>query len=138
MTEPLLLARNFMETYADGDADCLLACVADDWVLHEEDGNTTTTAEIAEITRSHADAFPDKCLEYLQELVDGSRVAQHVRFTLVHTGRYRDLEPTGKHVVLDEMIFHRFSDDVISESWRMIYPAGVYALLKDEPPQARG
>jgi predicted ester cyclase len=55
---------------------------------------------------------------------------------LVHSGRYHDLEPTGKHVVLYEMIFQRFDGGVISESWRMIYPDGVYALLKDQavPP----
>ena len=120
-----------METYAAGDADGLLACVADDWVLHEEDGSTTTRADIAEITRSHTEAFPEKGLEYLHELVDQSHVAQHVRFTLVHSGRYRDLEPTGKRVVLYEMIFHRFDTGVIQESWRMTYPDGVYALLTD-------
>jgi predicted ester cyclase len=52
--------------------------------------------------------------------------------TLVHSGLYHGLEPTGKRVVLYEMIFHRFSDDVISESWRMIYPDGVYAALTDD------
>jgi predicted ester cyclase len=125
-----------MENYRDGDADGLLTCVADDWVLHEEDGTTTTRADIAVITDRHADAFPEKSLEYLLELLDGSHVAQHVRFTLVHSGRYHDLEPTGKHVVLYEMIFQRFDGGVISESWRMIYPDGVYALLKDQavPP----
>jgi hypothetical protein len=28
------VARQFMETYADGDAEALLACLTDDWVLH--------------------------------------------------------------------------------------------------------
>jgi predicted ester cyclase len=129
MTEPVAVARKFMETYAAGDADGLLACLMDDWVLHEEDGSTTTRADIAEITRSHAEAFPEKSLEYLHELADGSHVAHHVMFTLIHSGPYHDLEPTGKHVVLGEMIFHRFNGDVISESWRMTYPDGVYALL---------
>jgi hypothetical protein len=27
------------------------------------------------------------------------------------------------------MIFHRFAWDLISESWRMTYPDGVYAAL---------
>jgi predicted ester cyclase len=87
---------------------------------------------MADVTRSHADAFPEKTLEYLHELVDRNHVAHHVMITLVHSGLYHGLEPTGKRVVLYEMIFHRFSDDVISESWRMIYPDGVYAALTDD------
>jgi hypothetical protein len=89
VAEPVEVARKFMETYAAGDADELLSCLADGWVLHEEDGSTTTPAGIAEITRSHAEAFPQKSLEYLHELADGSHVAQHVMFTLVHSARTR-------------------------------------------------
>jgi predicted ester cyclase len=55
----------------------------------------------------------------------------YVRFTLVHSGRYHDLEPTGRQVELWEMIFHRFENDLIAESWRMTYPDGMYAALTD-------
>jgi predicted ester cyclase len=120
-----------METYADGDADGLLACLADNWVLHEEDGGQTSRADVAEITRIHGDAFPEKEIAWLQELVDGDRVAHHVRFRLLHSGRYHDLEPTGRRVELTEMIFHRFQNGVIAESWRMTYPDGLYPLLTE-------
>jgi predicted ester cyclase len=124
-----LVARRFMEAYSAGDSDGLLACLSNDWVLHEEDGGTSSRADLAEITRSHAGAFPEKEIEWLHELVDGNRVAHHVRFVLVHSGRYGDLDPTGKRVQLWEMIFHRFDNDVIAESWRMTYPDSVYSLL---------
>ncbi len=116
------VARQFMETYADGDSDALLVCLAYDWVLHEEDGSTTSRSDLAEITRTHATAFPEKQIEWVHELVNGDLVAHYVRFTLVHSGRYHDLEPTGKQVELWEMIFHRFENDLIAESWRMTYP----------------
>jgi predicted ester cyclase len=103
--------------------------LSEEWSLHEEDGSTTTRADTAEITRSHAESFPEKSLEYLHELVDGDHVAQHVRFMLFHSGRYQDLEATGRRVVLYEMIFHRLDGDVIAESWRMTFPDSVYALL---------
>jgi len=67
--------------------------------------------------------------EWVHELVDGSTVAHHVRFSVVHSGRYHDLEPTGKRLELSEMIFQRFDRDLISESRRMTYPEGVYATL---------
>jgi hypothetical protein len=34
-----------------------------------------------------------------------------------------------KRVELSEMTFHQFDRDLISESWRMTYPDGVYAAL---------
>jgi predicted ester cyclase len=123
------VARAFMETYADGDADGLLECLTEDWVLHEEEGSATSREVIAEITRSHAESFPEKTFEFLQEVIDGNHVAHHVTFALVHSGRYRDLEPTGKRVVLAEMIFHRFENDLIAESWRMTFPDSVYRAL---------
>ncbi len=126
------VARQFMETYADGDSDALLVCLAYDWVLHEEDGSTTSRSDLAEITRTHATAFPEKQIEWVHELVNGDLVAHYVRFTLVHSGRYHDLEPTGRQVELWEMIFHRFENDLIAESWRMTYPDGVYAALTDK------
>jgi predicted ester cyclase len=126
------VARRFIETYADGDAEALLACLTGDWVLHEEDGSTSSRSDLADITRSHAAAFPEKRIEWLQELVNGDRVAHHVRFTLVHSGRYHDLDPTGREVELWEMIFHRFDHELIAESWRMTYPDGVYAALTDD------
>jgi hypothetical protein len=85
-----------MDTYRTGDVDGLLACLSDEWLLHEEDGSTTTRAVIAEITRNHAEAFPDKSLEYLHELVDGDHVAQHVSFTLFHSGRYQGPRGDGE------------------------------------------
>ncbi|MGZ4144668.1 MAG: ester cyclase [Actinomycetota bacterium] len=123
------MARQFLETYAHGDAEGLLNCLTGDWVLHEEDGTTSSRSDLAEITRSHAKSFPEKQIEWLAELADGDRVAHYVRFTLVHSGRYRDLEPTGRHIELWEMIFHRFDGELIAESWRMTYPGGVYEAL---------
>src|SRR5215213_10144832 len=128
--ENLAVARRWMETYRDGDAEGLLACLADEGRLHEEDGSTTSRDDIAEITRAHADAFAEKILEYRHEVTMGASVAHHVRFVLIHTGRYHDLQPTGAHVELSEMIFHQFEDGRIAESWRMTFPDSVYSALK--------
>lgn len=125
----LEVARAFMQTYADGDSAGLLALLTDDWRLHEADGSLTSRELLAEITDTHRVAFADKHFEFLQELEDGDVVAHHARFSLRHTGRYHDLEPTGRTAVLSEMIFHRFRGGLIAESWRMTYPDGVYDQL---------
>jgi hypothetical protein len=91
------VARRFMETYDRGAAEGLLACLTDEWVLHEEDGSITSRSDLADITRSHADAFPEKRIEWLSEVADDNGIAQHVRFTLVHSGVYHDLDrPAGR------------------------------------------
>jgi hypothetical protein len=56
---PLVIAREFMEAYRRGDADVLVACLDEGWVLHEEDGSETHRADLADITRGHAEAFPE-------------------------------------------------------------------------------
>jgi ketosteroid isomerase-like protein len=127
--ENVAVARHWMETYRDGDVEGLLACLADEWLLHEEDGSTTSRDVIAEITRAHAHAFAEKTLEYRHEVAMGKCVAHHVGFVLVHTGRYHDLEPTGARVELSEMVFHRFEAGCIAESWRMTFPDGIYKAL---------
>ena len=52
------VARQFMTTYADGDAEALLACLDEDWVLHEEDGSNTSCSDLAEITRRPRGRLP--------------------------------------------------------------------------------
>jgi len=130
------IARAFMSTYAEGDADGLLGCLLPGWVVHERDGSASSADDLAEITREHAAAFPLKRFEYLQELEQGDRVAQFVRFTLVHSGDYAGMAPTGREVELFEMIFHRFEQGLISESWRMTYPDSVREALADGEPGA--
>jgi len=74
------LARRCIETYAVGDARGFLACLTDDWQLHDADGRISTRAAVAEITRLHGQAFPEKKVEYVHEVAEGA-VAQHVLFT---------------------------------------------------------
>jgi C-1 hydroxylase len=123
-----------MSTYADGDAVGLLGCLLPGWVLHERDGSISTAEDLAEITRVHAAAFPEKRFEYLQELEQGDRVAHFVQFTLVHSGAYAGIPPTGREVELSEMIFHRFERGLMAESWRMTYPDSVREALVDGAP----
>lgn len=124
------VARRFHETYRDGDAAGLLACLGPGWVVHEADGSTSSAEDLAEITRVHAAAFPEKSLEFVHDIERGDLIAQFVRYRLVHTGMYFELDPTNRTVELSEMIFHRFVDDRIAESWRLTYPLGMSAALR--------
>ena len=125
-------ARTFWTAYAAGDTEALLSVLAEDWTLHDADGTTSGRDEMADVTDKHRVGFPEKQVEFLHELVDDWQVAHHVRLTLVHSGPYYDLEPTGKRVQLMEMFFHRMPGTRIEESWRMTWPEGVYVLLTQD------
>ena len=130
--ENIETARRFMETYAVGDPEGFVACLADNWLMHEASG-TSSAADLAEITRLHAIGFPEKQVEYMQELAQDDLVAQHVRFTCVHTGPYFDLEPSGKQIRLAEMIFHRMENGRIAESWRLTFGGTFYEQVSGHP-----
>ncbi len=122
-----------METYAVGDPDSFVACLTDDWLMHEADGGTSTAADLAEITLRHRVGFPEKQVEYVQEVAQGDLVAQYVLFTTTHSGPYFDLEPTGKQIRLAEMIFHRMENGRIAESWRLTHGGSFYEQISGRP-----
>lgn len=127
------IARRFMETYVVGDADGFLACLTDDWQMHEADGEISTGADLAELTRLHKIGFPDKEVEYLHELAQGDVVAQSLLLTATHSGPYFDLEPTGKQIRFSEMIFHRMANGRVAESWRITHPGSFYEEITGRP-----
>lgn len=57
--------------------------------------------------------------------------------TATHTGRYLDVEPTGKQVRIVEMMIHRMRDGRIAESWEVTYGAGFYEQLTGRPAPKR-
>lgn len=126
------IAHKWHEAYRDGDSAGFLATLAPGWVMHEAGGETSTAADLAENTERHRESFPGKELVYVHEVAERELVAQFVRYVFVHTGPYFDLEPTGRRVEFEEMVFHRFADGRIAESWRLTYPASMYAALTSD------
>jgi predicted ester cyclase len=81
-------------------------------------------------------AFPDKHTEIVQELVEGDLLAQRTITIATHTGRYFDLEPTGRTVRLHEINIHRMVGARIAETWIAVSaPGGFYKQLsgRDAP-----
>jgi predicted ester cyclase len=130
-TPHLLIARQWHEAYRHGDVDRFLACLAPGWLMHEAGGTISTSSDLAEITRLHHAAFPDKQLTLELEVAADDLVAQRATYVFVHTQPYFDIEPTGRRVEFEEMVFHRFQDGRIVESWRLTHPASLYEALSD-------
>ena len=60
-------------------------------------------------------AFPDWRVRRIQLVVEDDRIAAHLRSSGTHTGPFRGLAPTGRHVNAAEFAFYRVVNGRITE-----------------------
>ncbi len=60
-------------------------------------------------------AFPDWRVRRIQLVVEEDRIAAHMRASGTHTGRYRGVAPTGRHVNVAEFAFYRLVNGRVTE-----------------------
>ena len=131
------LLRRAWAAYDQGDEEGFAACLTDDWREHGADGTGATTLDDERPTmRLHKIAFPDKHTEIHRIVADEFTVACHCTITATHSGPYLDAEPTGKRLVLHEMMFNRVENGRFSETWGMVDGPGFYEQITGrEPPE---
>jgi predicted ester cyclase len=126
------LLRRAWAAYDRGDIEGFAACLTDDWREYgpggEDDGFHTLDDERSTMA-AHRIAFPDKHTEIRLIVADDEVVACHCTVTATHTGRYFDLEPTGRKLVTHEMMFNRVRDGRLAETWAMTAGPGFYRQL---------
>lgn len=128
------LLKRAWAAFARGDEEKFAACLTPDWCEHgtDNDGVGRLYGE-REAMRAHRVAFPDMHAEIHQIVADDTTVACYCTVRATHTGRYFDLEPTGKTIVLREMMFNRVRDGRLSETWAMVDTPGFYEQLTGRP-----
>lgn len=133
MTHPNIeLLRRAWAAYDKGDVEAFAACLSDDWRESGPRGPQAGFATLEDERRTmelHRVAFPDKHTEIHTAVADDDVVGCHCTVTATHTGRYLDLEPTGKRVVVYEMMFNRVRDGRVVETWAMTDGDGFYEQL---------
>jgi len=87
--ENIELLQRAWAAYDQGDEEGFAACLTPDWREYgpSGSGDGATLEDERPTMRLHREAFPDK-----------------------HTGPYLDLAPTGKKVVVHEMMFNEVRD----------------------------
>jgi predicted ester cyclase len=135
--ENIELLRRAWDAYDRGDADSFAACLTNDWREYDGAGEVATIDEERPTMAAHQVAFPDKHTEIHRVVADDELVACHCTTTATHTGRYLDLEPTGKRVVLHEMMFNRVQDGRLAETWAVVEGSGFYEQITGRPAPAR-
>ena len=124
------LVRRAWAAYNQGDAEGFAACLTDDWRESEPGTEGFVTLEDERPTMAlHRTAFPDKHTEIHLIMADDEMVACYCTVTATHTGKYFDAEPTGKRLVVHEMMFNRVRDGRVATTWAMTAGPGFYEQL---------
>jgi predicted ester cyclase len=132
------LLRRAWAAYDRGDVEGFAACLTDDWREYDAAGGATATLEDERPTMEHhRSAFPDKHTEIHLIVADEDTVACHCTVTATHTGKYFDVEPTGRRLIVHEMMFNRVRDGRVAETWAMTGGVGFCTQLTGrEAPDA--
>jgi predicted ester cyclase len=125
-----LLRRGYI-AWATFDEETFVACTAPTWRDLDGAGNEVDNRDNAVANmRRHRVAFPDQRLEFHDILGDGELVATFCTLTATHTGKYFDVEPTGRAVRSHSLAIHRVVDGQVVESRTMYDGPGFLAQLK--------
>jgi predicted ester cyclase len=129
------LLRRAWAAYDSGDEQGFAACLTEDWVEYDAAGIASSNLDDElQAMRLHTVGFPDKHTEIHRVIADETSVACHCTVTATHTGRYFDAPPTGKRVVLHEMMFNRVRDGRLCETWGIVDGPGFYQQITGRPP----
>lgn len=127
------LLRRAWAAYDRGDEEGFAACLSDDWREYDTQGNYGTLEDERRTMRLHRVAFPDKRTEIHRIVANADLVACQCSTSATHTGRYLDLEPTGKRVLIHEMMFNRVRDGRLCETWAITDGPGFYEQITGKP-----
>ena len=126
------LLRRAWAAYTRGDIEAFASCLTDDWREYGPEGEAggfVTLEDERPTMEAHKLAFPDKRTEILQIVADDEMVGCICTVSATHTGRYFDVQPTGKRLVVHEMMFNRVRDGRVATTWAMTAGLGFYEQL---------
>ena len=107
--------RRFIdEVINPGDSDQMDKFVATDYIYN---GVHVGSEGYRQNHMSIRAAFPDFHVAIERIIGDDDIVAVDMIWSGTHTGRYRGIEPTGKHVAWRSTQFRRFANGMAAEGW---------------------
>ena len=109
-----------MAAWNGGPVDVVEQYGADTVVFHHGGQTMTTTfAELKGLIVHWLEAFPDFRMHVDEIITEGDVTAVRMRYEGTHKGVWFGNEPTGKRVLVDEMMFFRFEDGLLVEAWEV-------------------
>jgi predicted ester cyclase/uncharacterized membrane protein YeaQ/YmgE (transglycosylase-associated protein family) len=130
------LLRRAWAAHDCGDLEAFSACLTEDWREYDAKGNAVTLDDEAQTMEMHLVAFPDKHTKIHDVVASADIVACRCTTRATHLGKYLDVEPTGKTVTSEEMMFNRIRDGRICATWSMTHGPGFDEQVSGRSTQA--
>jgi predicted ester cyclase len=123
------LMRRAWSAYDCGDEQEFAACLTDDWLEYDSQGNSASLDVELKTMRLHKQAFPDKKTVIHRIVADDEWVACQSTTTATHTGSYLGINPTGKELIQHEMMFNQVRGGKLCASWAILDGAGFHEQI---------
>jgi predicted ester cyclase len=94
-----------------GDEAAFMACFSEGWREYHPSGEPATLDDARASMRVHTTI--DRII------AEGDLVVTHSRSEATHTGAYFGVAPSGRRVMIHEMLINRLVDGRIVESWQI-------------------
>jgi len=130
------LVRRYLAAFNERDRETLRELLAEDVVEHGTHEELQGVEAIESFLDEQFRAFPDYSGTTEAMVAEGDTVA--VRYTVrgTHTGKYRNVDPTGHTVEWTGMGFYRIEDGRIAEIWLEADRLGLLDQLEVLDPPA--
>lgn len=113
----MALLRRAWAAFDRADGEAFASCVADGWVEHLADGETSGIDQLRPLLLELRTALSDVNTEIDRVVADDSTVACHCTITATHTGPFQGIAATGKRIVVHEMMFNEVDNGRLRETW---------------------
>ena len=127
------LLRRAWAAFDRGDEVGFANCVSDGWCEHRGRGDPASLDQMRLLLRQLRTAFPDQHTDIHHVVADNTMVACHCTIRATHTGPLFGIEPTGKRVVVHEMMFNRVENGRLRETWTMSDSPGLMEQITGNP-----
>lgn len=124
------LVQSYLKAFNDRDGDALSGYLAEDVVQHGIHAELEGYEEIVDLLNDHFAAFPDYSGSTEAIVAEDDLVVVRYQADGTHTGKYRNVDPTGLHAEWTGMAIYRVEDGEIAEVWLEEDRLGLFEQLE--------
>lgn len=110
-------ARRAVEEFNEQNLAVFDELFAEDVIDHSPSGETKGREGPREGLETLYTAFPDLEISIDDLIAEGDTVALRSTHRGTHEGKFMDIEPTGKQIKIENIVFARFEDGKVVERW---------------------
>ena len=122
----------FIKALETHDVSIIDEIMSSDGVIHSM-GLRDTDREQLKAMLSAA-TFSDAKHVFEDVIAEGDRVSLRFTVSEKHTGKYNNIEPTGKSVTFARFSIYRIQDGKVAECWTLLDSLGLFQQLGALPP----